>query len=344
MPPVVRPFVVRVDVSSLEVGGVALDAMLRDALVPGTCLVFDGEWPMSIPPSSRAALRAVPALTLAVGPPEELDSAFDLVVDAASVDGVVAAFGRAPIAAVSAALLLRSPRPDVDDGLNAESATYSLLQSGPEFRAWRTATPARPADDGDVPRVRVASTGAVTEIVLARPDRHNALDVAMRDALDAALGDAAWRSGGILVRGDGPSFSSGGDLDEFATFPDPATAHLVRLQRSPAGRFASLHERLVVAIHGTCLGAGIELAAFADHVVAADDARIGLPEQSIGLVPGAGGTVSIARRAGRRTVLELLLRDGTITAAQARDRGLVDEVVPLDRLRARALEIAESLT
>jgi enoyl-CoA hydratase/carnithine racemase len=195
-----------------------------------------------------------------------------------------------------------------------------------------------------VPRVRVEATGAVTEIVLARPDRHNALDVAMRDALDAALGDAAWRNGAILVRGDGPSFSSGGDLDEFATFPDPATAHLVRLLRSPAGRFASLHERLVVAIHGTCLGAGIELAAFADHVVAADDARIGLPEQSIGLVPGAGGTVSIARRAGRRTVLELLLRDGTITAAQARDRGLVDEVVPLDRLRARALEIAESLT
>jgi enoyl-CoA hydratase/carnithine racemase len=166
----------------------------------------------------------------------------------------------------------------------------------------------------------------------------------MRDALDAALGDAAWRAGGILVRGEGPSFSSGGDLDEFATFPDPATAHVVRLLRSPASRVAALHERLVVAIHGTCLGAGIELAAFADHVVAAEDTRIGLPEQSIGLVPGAGGTVSIARRAGRRSVLALLLRDGTISAAQAREWGLVDEVVPPEEVRARALEIAESLS
>ena len=317
--------------------------MLRDALVPGTCLRFDGTWPESVPPSSRAVLRAVPALTIAIAPPDGLDSAFDIVAHDDTTE-LEAAFARAPLAAVSAALLLRTPRPDVDDGLNAESATYSLLQAGPEFRAWRETTPARPADDGDESRVRVDTVGAVTEIVLTRPTRHNALDVAMRDALDAALGEAAWRSGGILVRGDGPSFSSGGDLDEFATFPDPATAHLVRLLRSPAGRFAALHERLVVAIHGTCLGAGIELAAFADHLVAADDTRIGLPEQAIGLVPGAGGTVSIARRAGRRTVLSLLLRDGTIPAEQARDWGLVDEVVSRDHLRARALEIAETLT
>jgi enoyl-CoA hydratase/carnithine racemase len=336
--------IVHVDPSCLDAGGIALDTMLRDVLVPGTCLRFEGEWPRSVPPSSRAALRAVPALTIAVSPPDELDAAFDLVATPADVDGFETCFGRAPLAGVSAALLLRSPRPDVDDGLNAESATYSLLQAGPEFQAWRAATTPRPADDADVPRVLVETTDDVTEIVLTRPRRHNAFDVAMRDALDAALGDASWRTGGILVRGDGPSFSSGGDLDEFATFPDPATAHVVRLLRSPAGRFAALHERLVVAVHGTCLGAGIELAAFADHVVASDDTRIGLPEQAIGLVPGAGGTVSIARRAGRRAVLSLLLRDGTIGADQARDWGLVDEIVPRERLRARALEIAETLS
>jgi enoyl-CoA hydratase/carnithine racemase len=340
----VVPTTLRVDAGSLAAGGVALDALLRDALAPGTCLRFVPPWPESVPPSARAVLRAVPALTIAVSPPEEVDGAFDLVASEGEAGALEAAFARAPIAAVSAALLLRSPRSDVDDGLTAESATYSVLQAGPEFRAWRDATPARPAGDADEPRVRVDSVGDVTEIVLTRPTRHNALDVVMRDALDAALGDAAWRAGGILVRGEGPSFSSGGDLDEFATFPDPATAHVVRLLRSPASRFAALHERLVVAIHGTCLGAGIELAAFADHVVAAEDTRIGLPEQSIGLVPGAGGTVSIARRAGRRSVLALLLRDGTISAAQAREWGLVDEVVPPEEVRARALEIAESLS
>jgi enoyl-CoA hydratase/carnithine racemase len=333
-----------VDPGSLAAGGRALDALLRDALTPGVALCFAGDWPDAVPPSSRAVLRAIPALTVAVDPPEELDPAFDLAAGPGDLDRLAAAFARAPLAAVSAALLLRTPRADVDDGLVAESATYSLLQAGPEFRAWRDAHPPRPAGDDGGPRVRVERSGSVTEVVLARAARHNALDVTMRDALDAALIEASWATGGILVRADGPSFSSGGDLDEFATFPDPATAHVVRLLRSPANRFAALHERLVVAVHGTCLGAGIELPAFADHVIAADDARFGLPEQSMGLVPGAGGTVSIARRAGRRTVLALLLLDGTIGADQARDRGLVDEVVPRDRLRARALEIAESLS
>jgi enoyl-CoA hydratase/carnithine racemase len=99
-----------------------------------------------------------------------------------------------------------------------------------------------------------------------------------------------------------------------------------------------------VGLHGACLGAGIELPAFAAHVIAADDARIGLPEQALGLVPGAGGTVSITRRAGRHATLSLLLRDGTITATEARTWGLVDEVVSSTQLHERVREIAESLT
>ena len=179
--------------------------------------------------------------------------------------------------------------------------------------------------------------------MLTRADRHNALDVAMRDQLHAALVEAGGGDGPILVRGDGPSFCSGGDLDEFGTFPDPVIAHVIRLQRSLASVFDALAGRLVVAVHGACLGAGIELPAFARHVIAAEDASIGLPEQGIGLVPGAGGTVSITRRVGARRVLSLLLRDGTITATEARAWGLVDEVVPADHLRAHAVEIAESL-
>jgi enoyl-CoA hydratase/carnithine racemase len=225
----------------------------------------------------------------------------------------------------------------------AESTTYSMLQAGPEFDAWRAAHPPRPADDDDAPRVDIRREGVVTEIVLTRTARHNALDVAMRDQLHAALVEAGAGHGPILVRGDGPSFCSGGDLDEFGTFSDPVIAHVVRLQRSLAGAFDTLARRLVVAIHGACLGAGIELPAFARHVIAAADATIGLPEQGIGLVPGAGGTVSMTRRAGSRHVLSLLLRDGTITAEEARSWGLVDEVVPAGRLRARAIEIAESL-
>ncbi len=77
--------------------------------------------------------------------------------------------------------------------------------------------------------------------------------------------------------------------------------------------------------------------------MAADDVRIGLPELGLGLIPGAGGTVSIARRAAPARVLELLLADGTIPAATARVWGLADDVVPRAELDARLQEIAESL-
>src|SRR5207245_2169044 len=80
-------------------------------------------------------------------------------------------------------------------------------------------------------------------------------------------------------------------------------------------------------VHGACLGAGIELPAFAARVVAADDTAIGLPEAGLGLVPGAGGTVSITRRAGRQRLLELLITGEPIEAATAHAWGLVDEVV-----------------
>jgi enoyl-CoA hydratase/carnithine racemase len=339
--------VVTLDPGLLSAERTALDAVLADVVDGPTLVRFDGAWPRDAS-AARAApdlLTALPALTVGVGAaPAALDAALDLVVpDAETADAVGAAFARAPLAAVSAALLLRHPGESTEAGLVAESTTYSMLQSGPEFQAWRARHDPSPAGDAATPRVRVDEHERITEIVLVRADRHNALDVAMRDQLHAALAEARWTPTPIVVRGEGPSFCSGGDLDEFATFPDPVHAHVVRLSRSLAASFAALAERLVVAVHGACLGAGIELPAFAAHVVAADDARIGLPEQAIGLVPGSGGTVSITRRAGRRTTLSLLLRDGTITAAEACDRGLVDHVVPTADLRARAFEIAESL-
>ena len=180
--------------------------------------------------------------------------------------------------------------------------------------------------------------------VLIRPARHNALDTKLRDDLHSALAEAQVRSGPVIVRAEGPSFCSGGDLDEFGTFPDPPRAHAIRLGRSLAWQFHRHRDRLVVGLHGACLGAGIELPAFTAHVVAAGDTRCGLPELAMGLVPGAGGTVSIPRRVGRARFLELMLLDGTVDATTARELGLVDEVVPVSDLDARLLGVAESLS
>src|SRR5262249_51711819 len=126
--------------------------------------------------------------------------------------------------------------------------------------------------------------------------------------------------------GNGPSFCSGGDLDEFGTRPDPATAHRTRLTRSPARLLWRLRDRTGCTIHGACLGAGIELAAVAGRVQARPGTRFALPELGLGLVPGAGGTVSLPRRIGRHRTAWLALTTASIDVATALDWGLIDEI------------------
>ena len=298
----------------------------------------------------RRFLGHVAALTVGVGPePPWLAPDLDLwTTDPAQADRWEQGFDRAPQAAMAAALLVRgreAAKEDVWSGLVAESTTYSLLQAGPEFRQWLASRAPGTATADTQPRVQVERQGRVWEIVLTRPDRHNALDARMRDELHAALDEARSQPEiTVVLRGDGPSFCSGGDLDEFGTAPGPVEAHAVRLGRSLALLVWEMSDRIVVGIHGSCLGAGIELPAFARRVVAADDARVGLPELDLGLVPGAGGTVSVTRRAGSTVLLELLLSGGTIDSGAALSIGVVDEVVPRDQLRARLQELAKEAT
>lgn len=300
---------------------------------------FEGDWPDAVEPS---VLGALPALTLAVDAPDPFAAAFDLATsDTYEADRWCAAFESAPLAAWSCAMLVRHAPSSTWAGLVAESAVYSTLQASPQFREWLACSRFSPANDADRPRVRVTAHTGSWEIVLIRAERHNALDVRMRDELYAALGELAATEGPILVRAEGPSFCSGGDLGEFGTFPDPASAHVIRLSRSLAWRFATLGPRLVVLLHGACLGAGIELPAFGARIVAADDVRIGLPELRLGLIPGAGGTVSIPKRIGRQRLLELLLREEPIDAETARAWGLVDEVVPRAKLDEWKMEVSE---
>jgi enoyl-CoA hydratase/carnithine racemase len=100
----------------------------------------------------------------------------------------------------------------------------------------------------------------------------------------------------------------------------------VRLTRSPARLLWSVAARTTAYVHGACLGAGVELPAFAGRVVATPDATFGLPEVSIGLVPGAGGTVSLPRRIGRQRAAYLGLSGRRVTAAEAFRWGLVDAI------------------
>ena len=235
-----------------------------------------------------------------------------------------------PIAATTLALLLRAaPGRTVAEGLVAESATYSVLQGGPEFASWRAANPPR-RDRDDAPRVKVEHHGNTLAVTLVRPERLNALDARMRDELAEGFAWAAADPGIARVewRGEGRSFCAGGDLDEFGSRPDPASAHLVRLQRSIGRALAQLDKPTVTYLHGPCMGSGIELAAFTDTVIGSPDTTLALPEIGLGLVPGAGGTVSLTRRIGRLRTASLAFSAEPIDVTTAVTWGLVDRIEP----------------
>ena len=267
---------------------------------------------------------------------DDLDDDLLAVVTEVAGDGddVVAAVRAHPVAAVALALLLRATADlDVASALVAESATYSTLQAGPEHRAWLEGH-TRKARPSDPEPVRMSRAGGRLRLTLDRPHVRNAFDAATRDALLDGLAVAAADPSltEIVIDGSGPSFCSGGDLDEFGTALDPATAHLVRVARSVGRAVHELRDRVMFVVHGACVGAGVELAAFAGRVVARPDATFRLPEVAMGLVPGAGGTVGIPRRVGMRRAAWLALTGNAIDAPTALDWGLVDEIDEIDEI------------
>jgi enoyl-CoA hydratase/carnithine racemase len=214
----------------------------------------------------------------------------------------------------------------VPAGLVVESLAYSMLLAGPEFARWLEARgPRTPPPAGDEP-VLLARHDDELVVTLNRPARHNAYAAAVRDALvDALEVGLADTSLHVRLRGAGRSFCSGGDLDEFGTTPDVATAHLIRTTRSAGRLLHALGHRLTVEAHGACVGAGTELSAFGARVLARDDAWFQLPEVAMGLVPGAGGTVSVTKRIGRHRTAWLALTGARLDVAAALAWGLVDE-------------------
>jgi len=238
---------------------------------------------------------------------------------------------RSPQASVTLVQVLRTNAVlGYEDALTVESLAYSTLQSGPAFSAWLTKRRAGAPRVRDEPghAVLVERQGARLVLTFDRPHVRNAVDPRLRDELadGLVLACADPSITAVELRGAGPDFSSGGDLDTFGTLPDPVTAHLTRVVRSPARLLWRVSERVTAYVHGACVGAGVELAAFAARVVAAPGTRFRLPEVALGLLPGAGGTVSIPRRIGRQRTAWLGLVGAELDVVTGAQWGLVDEV------------------
>jgi hypothetical protein len=277
-------------------------------------------------------LSSLPCIVIAIErPPGQAPHLADLSVEdgIATVDEIVRAVERNPIAATSLVLCLREGWSTPGRGLVAESAAYSVLQSGAEFTRWRAAHSIRGEGSEAGPAVRIERSGNRLDLLLNRPHVRNALSSEMRDGLLEGLTVAASDPSitEIVLRGEGESFCSGGDLDEFGSFADPASAHIVRLVASIGRAISAIGPRLVVQVHGPCAGSGVELPAFATRVDAHSTFMARLPEVSMGLIPGAGGTVSITGRIGRHRMALLALSGATIDAGTALEWGLVDRVI-----------------
>lgn len=235
-----------------------------------------------------------------------------------------------PQAAVALVRLLRVSHPlPIAQALHAESLTYAMLQTSDRFQRWLQERGLRNAEQIDgASVVQTRRDGSLLRVTLNRPHRRNALNVAMRDQLVEALelADLDGSIDGVLLTGAGPSFCAGGDLDEFGTTPTPAAGHQVRMLRSLPQLVDRISQRVRVHVHGACVGAGIELPAFASAVIASPDATFTLPEVGFGLIPGAGGTVSVTRRCGRHRCAWLAMTGETIDAAQALRWHLIDRI------------------
>ena len=185
----------------------------------------------------------------------------------------------------------------------------------------------------------------IAHIRLDRPHVHNAFNVAMRDdlfqALQAVRDDTGVRV--VMVSGEGASFCAGADLTEFGTAPSPTIAREVRWQRDVWGLFLGLPKPAIAAIHGYCIGSGVEIATLCDFRIAGDDARFSMPEVALGMVPAAGGTQTLPRTVGVPAALDLLLTSRQVDAPEALALGLVGRVVPPGSLLQEAEAIAQDL-
>lgn len=254
----------------------------------------------------------------------------DVVVLPEETATVTDAIARNPVAAsVLVRLLRHNERVGAPDSGFAESLAYSTLQHGAEFQAWLASRPDRSMrPDPDAPVVLIEHENDAQHITLNRPHKRNAYSAGLRDglceALDLAMADASIRR--VILDGAGACFSAGGDLDEFGEATDAGLAHASRMARNAGVLIDCLRDRVEARLHGACIGAGIELPAFAGRVVAREDTFFQLPEVGMGLIPGAGGTTSILRRIGRRRLAYMALTGTRIDVHTALGWGLIDAV------------------
>ncbi|WP_336968628.1 enoyl-CoA hydratase/isomerase family protein [Sphingobium aromaticiconvertens] len=262
-------------------------------------------------------------------PSHPLAPRMDVLVESpVTLESLTAAImAQRPAALVLVQLLRAIEGMDMQAALVAESMAYGLLQGSEGHGRWLAGqSPAPPMPAG---RVLMERDGDRLDIILDRAVADNAIDRPMRDGLREAFELAALdpEIERIMLRSEGRAFSLGADLAEFGTTRDPATAHAIRMHTLPAQAIARCCDRLTAHVQGACVGSGLEMAAFAGRITASPSAWFHLPELAMGVMPGAGGCVSVSRRIGRQRAALMILSGKRISARTALGWGLIDAIM-----------------
>lgn len=192
--------------------------------------------------------------------------------------------------------------------------------------------------------ILVEKRGRVGLVTLNRPKALNALCDQMMTELSAALAalDADDSVGAVVLTGSSKAFAAGADIKEIAnlSYVDAYKQEFITAKWEAA---AKMRKPIIAAVAGYALGGGCELAMMCDFILAADTARFGQPEITIGTIPGAGGSQRLTRAVGKAKAMEMILTGRNMDAAEAERAGLVSRVVPADNLLEDAVKTAERI-
>jgi enoyl-CoA hydratase/carnithine racemase len=204
------------------------------------------------------------------------------------------------------------------------------------------------ATAGTYTYLKLERDAGVATLTLNRPDRLNAWNREMRDEMAAAMrelvADDDLRA--LIITGEGRGFSAGEDVRGMGALADVGTRSFRRVARGIHNVFDEIEAieiPVIAAINGVAAGGGLELALSCDFRFAADTAKLGFPENNVGLIPGSGGCSRLVKLVGLPRAKRLVMTGEMITAAAALEAGLVEEVVPAGELMAHAMEFARRL-
>lgn len=196
--------------------------------------------------------------------------------------------------------------------------------------------------------VQIERRDAIVILTLSRPDTLNSWNAKMRgemrSAIDELVGDDALRV--LVITGTGRGFSAGEDvrgMEDLAAISTRAFRRVVRTFHEIFDSLEAMEVPVIAAINGVAAGGGLELALSCDFRIASDTARMGFPENKVGLIPGSGGCSRLVKLIGLAQAKRLVMTGRMLDAREALALGLVEEVVPADALMARALAFAEEL-